>query len=767
MENLTTLEWALRYADAGFLVLPVNNNNKAPNSSLAKNGVKDATAGTQTIKDWWNCRPDANVGIAGNKHLVIIDVDNKNGKHGSKILHEWQKMNNLMLPETLTAKSGSGGYHFYFRLTEEQCKAKIGNRTNILEGVDARYENGYVVAPPSSYPDGKVYEWENGFDPAKIAFANEAVMKLLTLKKDKPAAPASTTQEKKQDTAPTVTITGDITDRIAAKLGLTFNEGSRNDDLHRLACSLQGRGFSDDQIIFIVSKANIEKCASSLPDKEIYTIVQSVLNRIPKGRPKHIEAVADFEEYSERLSADFPYIIPHEKKDGVIWYSVSAPKLAAFMIENDRFIFLETGGEKPLALWYSNGVYKSLDQNGFKGKIKAHIAKFDEFDETLHSSHVYDEVYKQIVISSGRVKSDELNSYQDLINFQNGLLNISTLELSPHSPEIYSTIQIPCGWSGRGGESPIFDTYLETLTNGDKDVEQLLLEYIGLVISNIPGYMTKSGLFLTGAGDTGKSKYLELLARLIGADNYAETDLSKIEERFGTFPLWGKRLAGSGDMSYMSVRELKTFKKLTGGDRIEFEQKGKDAFTGRYNGCLLFCCNEMPKFGGDQGEHVYERITLVPCRNIIPKEKRDPQILDKILPERSAIIYKAVLALRVFIERGYKFNIPEMCVAAREVYKIENNNVLQFLEECTVPREQTNSKIFTSTGAMFNAYTTWARQNNYRHSASRSEFKQVARARYNSDQIETRDSTGTRRGYIFELTSEARADLGVFWDYAE
>ncbi|MCH5204293.1 MAG: bifunctional DNA primase/polymerase [Oscillospiraceae bacterium] len=762
LDSKTMLDWALKYATAGFRVFPLRPNDKKP--LAGSSGCTEATTDTEQVKRWWSSIPAANIGLATGStdtglYLTVIDldIDEEKGKDGEKKCLEWQKENGFF-PETLKARTGRGGNHLFF-FTEQE----IRNTTNLLPAVDVRGEGGYIVAPPSIHPNGNSYEWTDGFDPTKISEANDAVMKLLTLRNKKTADSAPQGWEKKPKASTVTKISGDITDRIAAKLGLTFSEGSRNNDIHSLASSLQGRGFPDDEIFSIVLRANAEKCSPSLPDKEVRTAVQSALDAIPKGTPRSVEAVKDFEDYSERLSANFPYIIPHETKDGLIRYSVSEPKLAAFMIKNDRFIFLETGGEKPIALWYSNGVYKPLDSNGFKGKIKEHISKFDKSDEDLHKSRIYDEVYKQIVISSARVKSDELNAFQNLINFQNGLLNIRTLELSPHSPSIYSTIQIPCSWTDTGGESPVFDAYIETLTDRNKDIERLLLEFIGLVISNIPGYMTKSGLFLTGAGDTGKSKYLELLARLIGSDNYSETDLSKIEERFGTFALWEKRLAGSGDMSYMSVKELKTFKKITGGDRIEFEQKGKDTFTGRYNGCLLFCCNEMPKFGGDQGDHVYERIIIVPCKNVIPKEKRDPLLLEKIMPERSAIIYKAVLALREFLERGYKFNIPEPCKAAREAYKVENNSVLQFLEECTVPRECTDSGVFTTTGAMFCAYKIWARTNNCRYAANRTEFKQAIRAKYNTDKIEVRDNSGTRRGYIFELTCAAREELGEFF----
>ena len=70
----------------------------------------------------------------------------------------------------------------------------------------------------------------------------------------------------------------------------------------------------------------------------------------------------------------------------------------------------------------------------------------------------------------------------------------------------------------------------------------------------------KKALFLVGQGDTGKSQLKSLVERLLGRGN-----LKEIESRFGTGAVYGTRLAGSSDMSLLSVDELKTFKKMTGG----------------------------------------------------------------------------------------------------------------------------------------------------------------------------------------------------------
>ena len=110
--------------------------------------------------------------------------------------------------------------------------------------------------------------------------------------------------------------------------------------------------------------------------------------------------------------------------------------------------------------------------------------------------------------------------------------------------------------------------------------------------------------------------------------------------------------------------ELKTFKKMTGGDSIYAEFKGQQGFEYTYNGLLWFCMNRLPKFGGDSGKWVYDRIMVVECKNVIPKAKQDKQLLDKMYSERDGIVYKAVKALQTVIANGYSFSEPESVTSA-------------------------------------------------------------------------------------------------------
>ena len=97
---------------------------------------------------------------------------------------------------------------------------------------------------------------------------------------------------------------------------------------------------------------------------------------------------------------------------------------------------------------------------------------------------------------------------------------------------------------------------------------------------------------------------------------------------------------------------------------------------------LWFCMNRLPRFSGDDGKWVYDRIMPIECKNVIPKAQQDKTLTDKMYAEMDGIVYKAVMALKTVIANGYRFSEPQSVSDIREQYMKENNTVISFFEEC-------------------------------------------------------------------------------------
>ncbi len=90
-------------------------------------------------------------------NLLVVDLDVKDDR-----VVEFDKYIALHgEPQTLKVKTPSKGYHYYFNYShadadcQQMIKTYLRNSTKFRgNGIDIRSEGGYIVAPPSTRPEG-------------------------------------------------------------------------------------------------------------------------------------------------------------------------------------------------------------------------------------------------------------------------------------------------------------------------------------------------------------------------------------------------------------------------------------------------------------------------------------------------------------------------------------------------------------------------------------------------------------------------------------
>lgn len=436
------------------------------------------------------------------------------------------------------------------------------------------------------------------------------------------------------------------------------------------------------------------------------------------------------------------FIKTRTTKNGEVKPYVDCPLLAQHIRENYKFKLVRNPfSDNTDIYFYSNrkGIYKRLSDDVLQSIIKLPIEKYDK---TLVKSNDLREVMILLKTDRQSCTYEDFNSNEDIIVFNNGVLNIKTGELTPHSPEHLSTISIPCDYKQNGDKmptlfeawetakinAPVFTQYLIDLSGGDKGVIKLILEFMGVAISNVFGHRYKSSLFLVGKGDTGKSQLFLLIQKLLGEDNCAKSSLEQLESRFGKVSMFGKRFVDDPDISFATIKELATFKQATGGDRQQVEQKGKDPFDFVFKGLLAFGCNRLPQFCGDRGEWVYNRIIPVECKNVIPKNRQNKHIVDDMYKEREEIVSLLVPFLMQTVNNNYSFDIPDCCITLKNQYKEDNDPIRQFFAECCKFRDGKYKVIKDKDYSRRDIYATykyWYKENisTYYNSVSEKKFK--------------------------------------------
>ena len=143
---MSLLENALSLAEQGFHVFPLRPNTKIP---AFKNWQSEATTDPVRIKAWWT-RKNYNIGLStskfngSNQALAVLDLDEKNGKSGTKELLKLKEQG-FTFPKTRIQETPSGGKHLVYKTARP-----LKQGTDVLgPGIDIRSRGGYVVGAGS------------------------------------------------------------------------------------------------------------------------------------------------------------------------------------------------------------------------------------------------------------------------------------------------------------------------------------------------------------------------------------------------------------------------------------------------------------------------------------------------------------------------------------------------------------------------------------------------------------------------------------------
>lgn len=274
------------------------------------------------------------------------------------------------------------------------------------------------------------------------------------------------------------------------------------------------------------------------------------------------------------------------------------------------------------------------------------------------------------------------------VNLLNGVFDLSTGLLQPHGESnnyftsfldanyILSDASKPC-------TSAVLDEFCQNVFNPEELAQKLklLLEFIGFTVSNITD--AKKALFMIGPSNCGKSVILAFLMGILGEAAVSTLSLEDFSGRFSKAELYGKTANLSGEIPAgpVSVQAYDVFKGLVGGDLIQVEKKGKDPFSFRFQGTLLFAGNVLPTFKKvDGSEALLNRMVVLVFNKEVPTDKQDRTMVEKLLRERDLIVSRALDAMKDLIASGYQFAMGKDEEKLLRDYREMTYSVKSFLE---------------------------------------------------------------------------------------
>lgn len=689
---------ALQYVKLGLPVIPLcppthENMDYAHRQTCKSPGktpvLKKWTEHTSTTIDdihrWFNRNQYLNIGLplGSPSKLIGIDID---GASGEKILQELSKGE---LPDTWEFTTGKGRRLLY-KMPEDMQTKKVkfaGKKPH--EEFAIICDGQQTVLPPSRHASSRLYAWKIGpNEMTQPAIAPKWIIDKIQIDENgiRVSEEIKSTKQKgeriKEDDWNGILILGE-----------------RNDEITRRAGWLLGRGMSKDATLEFLSSWNKNHCNPPLPDKEIETIVSSI-------------SIAEEMKKSKRIT-----------KQGEIKYVFKPTPFAKLFINNQDDLGYSWRYSAEISSFFRcnnlTGPWERLELD-YVRKLMRNILR----DESKGGNSKWDSIH--YVNESIEALKSELVTYQDkglfdlgflikrknyiydplkIIVTQNGVLQWEDLSLTKWSPDIYTTIMFPVEWK-ENADCPYWQEALHEWIPEEETIK-FLQEFVGLCL--IPDTSFRIAVFLYGTGSNGKSMFLETIRDIFG-DGVVSIPLHRIMERFETANLQNKLINICGDIDAKYISDTGVLKSLITGDPIRGEYKHGKQFDFTPVCRLIFSANSIPTVS-DKSVGWYSRWKFVEFPNFFPTNPSWKMSYSKLFEKEKSGIFKwAVDGLRR-LKNSNEFTSSKKMKKSFEIYKMQNDNVLAFMNETMSITAHVGEKTMVPTKALHNFYHSWLQEN--------------------------------------------------------
>ena len=273
-------------------------------------------------------------------------------------------------------------------------------------------------------------------------------------------------------------------------------------------------------------------------------------------------------------------------------------------------------------LVYENGVYAFNGEKLIREECETRVPP------PSLTTHICHEIRDRIA-GTTFVDREKFNTEKYIVNLENGLLNVKTRELLPHTPAFLSTVRVPITYDPQA-KCPTIQEFLGAILRPED--MKVILEFFGYIL--IPDYSIPVVLILLGAGSNGKTQLERLLGEFIGEQNYVSVSLQDLENNpFAVASLPGKLLNMQGDLSSQWLSGLGMLKQLSGQDPITANRKYRDPIKFFNVARLVFASNKPPQLPEDTLA-VWRRILPINLPNTFQGEKDIKNYIDTILTPR-------------------------------------------------------------------------------------------------------------------------------------
>lgn len=295
----------------------------------------------------------------------------------------------------------------------------------------------------------------------------------------------------------------------------------------------------------------------------------------------------------------------------------------------------------------------------------------------------------------------ELNTPGGTIDMRSGVL-VAADRLALHSRATSVTPDYD-------SPAPAWDRFLADTFGGDADLVRFVQRLLGLTA--IGQVLEQQLPFAFGPGANGKSTLMNVAMRILGRgrDGYAiALDAEALMVRkHSEHPAELAQLAGARMVVSSEIEDGQRFaearvKQLTGGDAISARFMRGNPFTFTPTHTLWLVGNHKPGTTAG-GPAFWRRIKLLPFDHVVPEDRRDPHLEDKLMAEAPQILAWIARGAADYADHG--MGTPDAVTLATDAYRDDQDSVGKFVAEACMKTREGRVKV----GELRSAYERFCR----------------------------------------------------------
>ena len=284
-----------------------------------------------------------------------------------------------------------------------------------------------------------------------------------------------------------------------------------------------------------------------------------------------------------------------------------------------------------------------------------------------------------------------------ILNLGNGMLDVRTLELSPHAPEFYSKVQMPVKYE-KDARCELWIRTLAQIFSEDLSKIDVLQQFFGYCL--YPKIPFPCALFQIGGGGNGKGVVERVLCEMLGSKNVSHISMARMQKDFGPIELKDVLLNSCGETETGAL-DVTNFKKIASGDEIQAEVKYKNDVKFIPIAKHMISMNSFPGLR-EKTKSFFRRVIVLEYNQVFEGENMDVNLADKLLGELDGIFLWALDGLEMVLENN-AILVPETVEDAKIRFHEHTNPILLFIKEACVRGEDYH----VAPPDLYDAYKSW------------------------------------------------------------